>query len=35
MKQLDEAISAGEGGSCVLEFELETPFMLLLQPNKA
>ena len=31
----DGAISAGEGGSCVLEFELETPSMLLLQLNKA
>jgi hypothetical protein len=31
----DGAISAGKGGSCVLEFELETPSMLLLQLNKA
>ena len=32
----DRAISAGvAGGSCVLEFELETPSMLLLQLNTA
>jgi hypothetical protein len=31
----DGAIRAGEGGGCVLEFELETPSMLLLQLNKA
>ena len=31
----DGAAGAGVGGSCVLEFELETPSMLLLQLSKA